>query len=103
MSGSLAPLDSTNVDGAEIQVSKNASVDPGSAESVDVPGLTPGRRHHFAVRAIDASGTRGPISNVVVAVTPIGGALGGKGVLDVAPRPNPVKGGQAFTWGRAIA
>ena len=34
----------------------------------------------------------------MVAVTPIGGALGGKGVLDVAPRPNPAVGSVTVDW-----
>jgi hypothetical protein len=52
-------------------------------------GSRPGRRWRFAVRAEDHAHALSPISNVLEVVTPVGGALAGKGYLGLAPRPNP--------------
>jgi len=98
ISGSPSPMDSTNVDAAPLQLERPAFHDAGGAETTLVVRLTPGRRWRFAVRAEDAASTLSPISNVLEVVTPVGGALAGKGYLDLAPRPNPAAGAVTVDW-----
>jgi hypothetical protein len=95
---SESPFDSSTVDAAPGQYSRQAHVDAGAPESTFVGSLEPGHRYHLAVRAVDHSGRLGPISNVFAVVTPLGGALQGKGVLAVAPRPNPAESEVTLDW-----
>ena len=97
-SGSTAPLDAGNVDAAPLQVQSGAHRDAGLPETLSVHPLTPGKRWRFAVRGVDQTQSAGAISNVVEAVTPVGGALTGHTGMAVAPRPQPATGPVIVDW-----
>ncbi len=68
-------------------------------------GLSRGRRWYFALRATDHSGTLSPLSNVPDAVTPMGGALGARTGLAIAPSTRPARLPVTLVWqaGPALA
>jgi hypothetical protein len=97
-SASPAPLDSSNVDAAPVQIRRSGSNVVGGTDGIMVLGLTPGRRWRFAVRGVDAAQTPGPISNIAEAVTPVGGALNGHTGMAVAARPQPAATSVTIDW-----
>jgi hypothetical protein len=98
VSGSTQPLDAGNVDAAPLQVRRPAFHDAGIGETTLVVPLTPGRRWQFAVRGIDRTEARGPISNVVEVFTPVGGAIRGRIGIALAPRPHPAVADVVIDW-----
>jgi len=98
ISASPAPLNESNVDLAPIQLVRSALHSAGEGETLRVARLTPGRRWRFAVRGVDHSLATGALSNVPEAVTPVGGALGGRAGMALAPRPMPAAAGVTVDW-----
>ena len=97
VSGSTAPIDSSNVDAAPLQISLLGSKRVGQAESTLVVSLTAGRRWRFAVRGVYFT-TTGALSNIAEAVTPVGGALTGHAGMAVAARPQPAATSVTIDW-----
>jgi hypothetical protein len=97
VSGSTAPLDSSNVDGAPLQLRLVGSNPLGQAETTLVAPLTPGRRWRFTVRPL-FPGSQATISNIAEAVTPVGGALKGHAGMAVAARPQPSATTVTLDW-----
>ncbi|MFM7231802.1 MAG: S8 family serine peptidase [bacterium] len=91
-------LDDAGFEAAPVQRFAEARYDAGAGETLSVDGLTPGRRWRFAVKAVDRAFAESPLSNVPEAVTPVGGALRGRGVLAVASRPMPATADVTFDW-----
>ncbi len=94
----LAPLDSARFESATVRATIPAHVDAGNAEQGSVPGLSRGQRWYFALRPIDHTGARGPLSNVAQGVVPTGGALRGRTGVAVAPRQRPSGAPLAIDW-----
>jgi len=98
ISGSTAPLDSSNVDAAPLQRTTFSDLPVGRADTVLVAPLTPGRRWRFAVRGLFLTGDTTAISNIAEAVTPVGGALAGHSGMAVAARPQPAATSVTIDW-----
>ncbi len=96
-------LDDVSFDFATLRVTSPPRADAGSPESLRVSGLIPGRRWSLALKVRGASGALSTISNVVVAVTPIGGALRGRSGVALAARPQPSAGPFTFDWQGDVA
>ena len=50
------------------------------------------------MRAVDRARTTAVLSNVVEAITPVGGALAGRAGMALAPRPMPATGDVTVDW-----
>ncbi|HOX47062.1 MAG TPA: fibronectin type III domain-containing protein [Myxococcota bacterium] len=63
---SEATIQAANFESANTVGGVPAPAAAGAAEQFSVLGLTPGRTYHFAVRAVDAAGNRGQVSNEAI-------------------------------------
>lgn len=87
-----------NFENSPLLWERAATADAGAPESLVVTGLSRGQRWFFALRATDAALTQSEISNVPSAVTPMGGALGTRTGMAIAPSARPSRLPVTFTW-----
>lgn len=74
----------------------------GTKQSVTIPGLTPGMRYYFAIKASDEHGNWSAISNVVSKLVPYNVGVDEPAAVPLsfsAPRPNPARGSATFDFG----
>ncbi|MBI5169599.1 MAG: S8 family serine peptidase [Candidatus Eisenbacteria bacterium] len=94
----LVPVTDGNFDAAPMLWQRAATADAGAPESLVVNGLARGKRWYFALRATDAALSTSDLSNAVSVVTPMGGALGARTGLALAPSSRPSRLPVVFTW-----
>lgn len=97
------PVSDANFDGSPMLWQRVATADAGAPESLLVSGLSRGKRWWFALRATDAALTESDLSNSPNVVTPMGGALGARTGLALAPSSRPSRLPVAFVWQRGDA
>lgn len=89
IAGAPYAFDSTGFAAAPVQAQLVAASAAGQPESLTVTGLERGRRWTFAVRGVDGTGARSPLSNLASVVLRVGGAIEGRGGVAIAARPVP--------------
>jgi len=89
IAGAPYAFDSTGFAAAPVQAQLVATSAAGQPESLTVTGLARGRRWTFAVRGVDGTGARSPLSNLASVVLRVGGAIEGRGGVAIAARPVP--------------
>lgn len=103
IAASTAPLDALNFGAAPLQLTREALVPAGGAESQRVIGLAPGQRYWLRMRATDQANTRSELSNQVQVATAVGGAIRGRVGIALAARGNPSPFPVSIDWQGAQA
>jgi subtilisin family serine protease len=96
--GANAPIDDANFPLAPYTRNKPATVDAGGGETLLVKFLPPAKPFWFALKAIDASSNVSPLSNVVATQTGVGGPLGSRPGIGLAPLKNPSRAPVQIYW-----
>ena len=92
------PVTDANFEGSPLLWQRAATADAGAPESLVVTGLSRGKAWYFAVRATDSALNESDLSNVVDALTPMGGALGSRTGMAIAPSTRPSRLPVSFVW-----
>jgi len=94
--GSTTPMDAGSYFTAPLRIDVLAAGAP--IDTAKISSLEPGSTWWFALRPIDLTGNAGPVSNVMSAGVPVGGALHGKSGVALAVRGQPARIPAWFDW-----
>jgi len=94
----LTPIDDGNFYEAPYTRTVFATVDAGGSETLQYRFLERGQRYWFALKAFDMAGNPSSLSNLVNATTGIGGPLGNRPGLALAPGRNPSRVPASLYW-----
>jgi hypothetical protein len=94
--GARAPLDDASWNAAPL--SRTVPAGGGPSDSLSIAGLEPGTTWWFAVRAVSAGGSAGPLSNVAAITVPMTGWLSGRLGVAIAPHTQPSRVPVQFDW-----
>jgi hypothetical protein len=92
------PIDDANFNSTPYTRTVFATVDAGGTETLQYRFLERGKRYWFALEAFDQAGNHSPLSNLVDAITRVGGPLGDRAGLALAPGRNPARVPASLYW-----
>lgn len=98
VAASPTTLDESSFDSAPVRRLAPPRADSGAPETFTVTPLPAGRRWSLAIKVRGSNDAVSPLSNVVEAVTRIGGALGGRSGVALAARPQPSAAPVTLDW-----